>query len=96
MPPSSTPSISLRYCIAIPYCALAFTAALAVRAAQAQPFGTPKGLPPEAYTTCQGKAEGASVTITLPDGKTLSGTCKTVDGKLAALPSGTPPSRGSN
>ncbi|MFT3814384.1 MAG: hypothetical protein QM740_13560 [Acidovorax sp.] len=85
------PSIPLRYVIAIPYAALTLTAALAMTAAQAQPFGAPRGLPPEAYTACQGKAEGASVTITLPDGKTMDGTCKAVDGKLAALPSGAPP-----
>jgi hypothetical protein len=82
-----SPSVPLRYCIAIPYVTLAITAALAMTAVQAQP----RGLPPEAYAACQGKAEGASVTITLPDGKAMDGTCKAVDGKLAALPSGAPP-----
>ena len=35
-------------------------------------------LPPESFTACQGRAEGAAVTITLPDGKTLSATCRAV------------------
>ncbi len=37
--------------------------------------GNPPSPPPEAYTACQGKAEGDSVTLTMPDGKTLAGTC---------------------
>ena len=32
--------------------------------------GNPPSPPPEAYTACQGKAEGDSVTLTMPDGKT--------------------------
>ncbi len=52
-------------------------------------------LPPEAFTACQGRAEGAAVTITLPDGKTLSATCRAVPGAsstaLAAMPDQPPP-----
>ncbi|MGB3072075.1 MAG: hypothetical protein WBC18_26265 [Ottowia sp.] len=52
----------------------------------AQMRGQPPSPPPEAYTACEGKAEGASVTLTMPDGKTLAGTCRTLDGKLVAMP----------
>lgn len=52
--------------------------------------GTPPAPPPEAYTACQGKAEGDSVTLTMPDGKTLAGTCRSLDGQLVAMPAGRP------
>jgi len=79
-----------------------------VTAAQAQDSGTnsqpsgqpkghghPPGPPPEAVKACKGQAEGATVSFTLRDGKTLQGTCRTVNGKLAATPPdmGTPPSQ---
>jgi hypothetical protein len=55
----------------------------------------PGRLPPEAYATCQGKAEGAAVTITMPDGKSFAATCRTVptaSGQaLAAMPDQPPP-----
>jgi len=73
---------------------IAFTACLLALAglAQAQPQGRqgPPAPPPEAYAACQGKAEGASVTLTLPDGKTLEGTCRTMNGALVAMPAGHP------
>ncbi|MDH4419334.1 MAG: hypothetical protein QE485_19160 [Acidovorax sp.] len=61
-------------------------------AAWAQPErgGTPPAPPPEAYAACKGKAEGASVTLTMPDGKTLAGTCRTMNGTLVAMPAGGP------
>lgn len=61
-------------------------------AAWAQPErgGTPPAPPPEAYAACKGKAEGASVTLTMPDGKTLPGTCRTMNGTLVAMPAGGP------
>lgn len=61
-------------------------------AAWAQPErgGTPPAPPPEAYAACKGKAEGASVTLTMPDGKTLTGTCRTMNGTLVAMPAGGP------
>ncbi len=34
------------------------------------------GPPPEAFTACDGKAVGDAVSITLPDGRTMSGTCQ--------------------
>lgn len=43
--------------------------------------------PPEAFTACAGQTEGAAVTITAPDGKTMTATCtKGPDGRLAARP----------
>jgi len=61
-------------------------------AAWAQPErgGTPPAPPPEAYAACKGKAEGASVTLTMPDGKSLTGTCRTMNGTLVAMPAGGP------
>lgn len=61
-------------------------------AAWAQPErgGTPPTPPPEAYAACKGKAEGASVTLTMPDGKSLTGTCRTMNGTLVAMPAGGP------
>ncbi len=51
---------------------------------------TPPSPPPEAYAACKGKAEGDAVTLTMPDGKTLAGTCRTMDGTLVAAPAGGP------
>lgn len=62
--------------------------------AQDESRRAPPPPPPEAFAACQGKAEGAAVTITLPDGKTLDGTCRTIatssGSALAAMPSGRP------
>lgn len=73
---------------------LALTAGLLALAglAQAQPQGRqgPPAPPPEAYAACQGQTEGASVTLTLPDGKALQGTCRTMNGTLVAMPAGGP------
>jgi hypothetical protein len=68
-------------------------AALAAACSHAQGHGghgNPPPPPPEAYTACQGKAEGDSVTLTMPDGKTLPGTCRSLDGQLVAMPAGGP------
>jgi len=63
------------------------SAALAAAATgHAQEHGHPPPPPPEAYTACQGKTEGASVTLTMPDGKTLDGICRLRDGQLVAMP----------
>lgn len=75
---------------------LAFLAFLALGAvplaARAQPErgSTPPAPPPEAYAACKGKAEGTTVTLTMPDGKTLPGTCRTMNGTLVARPAGGP------
>lgn len=86
-----------------PLPALLLCASLAASgAALAQPRdgqGRPP-LPPDAFTACQNKAEGAAVTITMPDGKTLSATCRAVPGAsgsaLAAMPDQPPPRPRSN
>ena len=72
--------------------ALAILLAAACAATLAQPQGRqgPPPPPPEAYAACQGKAEGASVTLTMPDRKTLAGTCRTMGGTLVAMPAGGP------
>jgi len=46
--------------------------------------------PPEAFTVCVGKSEGAAVSITTPRNETLNATCRMFNGKLAAAPE-TPP-----
>ena len=73
---------------------LALISLAAANPSHAQPArGTPPAPPappPEAYAACKGKTEGASVTLTMPDGKTLAGTCRTMDGTLVAMPAGGP------
>ena len=73
---------------------LALISLAAAPPSHAQPArGTPPAPPappPEAYAACKGKTEGASVTLTMPDGKTLAGTCRTMDGTLVAMPAGGP------
>lgn len=58
--------------------------------AQSQNRPEPPAPPPEAYTACQGKTEGASVTLTMPDGKSFAGVCRTMGGTLVAMPAGGP------
>ncbi|SFD99949.1 hypothetical protein [Paracidovorax konjaci] len=77
--------------------ALAVAALLSAACAMAQPSHAghqPPAPPPEAYTACQGKTEGATVTLTMPDGKSLQGTCRTMNGTLVAMPAGGPPGAG--
>jgi len=52
--------------------------------------GAPPGPPPEAIAACKGKAEGTSVSFTSRSGETLTGTCQTTNGVLAARPAGGP------
>ncbi|WP_255591374.1 MULTISPECIES: hypothetical protein [unclassified Acidovorax] len=67
-------------------------AAISATPVLAQPHGRqdPPAPPPEAYAACKGKTEGASVTLTMPDGKSLAGTCRTMGGTLVARPAGGP------
>lgn len=84
----------------LPLAALAVVALLYAGMATAQPAPgereghQPPSLPREAYTVCQGLAEGAPVTLTMPDRQTLPGTCRTMNGSLVALPAGGPPGAG--
>lgn len=68
---------------------------LAMAATTAEPpappaSGTPPGPPPEAIAACKGKTEGATVSFTGRRGETLTGTCQTTNGVLAARPAGGP------
>ncbi|TAK73609.1 MAG: hypothetical protein EPO12_22015 [Aquabacterium sp.] len=59
------------------------------------PSGQPPA-PPEAVAACQGQAAGTTVSFTGRRGDTLTGTCETLNGVLAARPNfggGKPPSR---
>lgn len=82
----------------LPLAAFAVAALLYAGIATAQPAPgeghRPPPPPPEAYTACQGRTEGAAVTLTMPDGKTLPGTCRTMNGSLVAQPAGGPPGAG--
>jgi hypothetical protein len=81
----------------LPLAAFAVAALLYAGIATAQPApgeGHRPPPPPEAYTACQGRTEGAAVTLTMPDGKTLPGTCRTMNGSLVAQPAGGPPGAG--
>lgn len=48
------------------------------------------GPPPQAYEACEGKNAGDAVEVTLPDGKTLTGTCEERDDGLAMRPDNMP------
>lgn len=82
----------------LPLAAFAVAALLYAGIATAQPAAgeghRPPPPPPEAYTACKGQTEGASVTLTMQGGKTLPGTCRTMNGSLVALPAGGPPGAG--
>jgi hypothetical protein len=58
-----------------------------------RPPHEPPAPPPEAFTSCDGKAAQAACSVALSD-RTLEGTCATSsDGKLFCLPSNLPPPR---
>lgn len=46
------------------------------------------GSPPEAIEACNGKEAGTAVEFKTPQGDTVTGICKQIDGKLAAMPEG--------
>ncbi|MFT5700158.1 MAG: hypothetical protein ACI8ZB_003029 [Desulforhopalus sp.] len=66
----------------------ALTSLTACAAGGGQGGGQQGGPPPEAYTACEGKTEGATISIKSPQGDTVSATCTMLDGKLAAVPEG--------
>jgi hypothetical protein len=39
---------------------------------------------------CKGKSEGTEVSFTGRNGETMTGTCRSIDGQLAAMPKGGP------
>lgn len=50
--------------------------------------GGQQGPPPEAFTACEGKAEGDSVTFKGMRGETLKATCALINDELVAVPEG--------
>lgn len=58
-------------------------AALPARPLRGRGHRTP---PVQAFAACTGKTAGETVTITTPRDRTLSATCREIDGKLAAIP----------
>lgn len=59
--------------------ALAVACSIAVVAADASSGprpGRPMGPPPEALAACAGKAVGDAVSVSLPDGHSIAGTCQ--------------------
>jgi hypothetical protein len=54
---------------------------------ESAPRGGPHfGPPPEAFKACEGKTEGSIAQFTGPDGETITGTCRTADGRLVLRP----------
>jgi hypothetical protein len=49
-------------------------------------YGQQLSPPPEAYKACEGKKAGDVSQFVSPSGKTVSGVCKEVDGKLVLQP----------
>lgn len=50
--------------------------------------GGPPAPPPEAFAACAGQSQGASVSFSLRDGRTVQGICALYGDRLAARPSG--------
>ena len=75
-----------------PWVAAALTLAVALAQAQSAPpegaagHGKPPGPPPEAVQACQGKKTGDSASFSGRDGRSMTGTCESVDGVLAVRP----------
>lgn len=51
----------------------------------------PKGPPPEAYTACEGKEAGETVTLKTPHGDVIEAVCLSVHDRLLAKPMNEPP-----
>lgn len=50
-----------------------------------------QGPPPEAFTACENKSEGDSVTFEGRDGESLTATCTIINDQLVAVPEGHKP-----
>jgi len=85
--------VALRSTLTAATLGLAFLAGTCTMA-QGLPPPARREPPPEAFQACEGKTEGTTVTLTMPDGKTLQGTCRLWKGALVAMPAGGPPSGG--
>ncbi|GLR12746.1 hypothetical protein GCM10007907_15360 [Chitinimonas prasina] len=62
-------------------------------AAPGQAPGQRRVPPNEAFAACDGKQEGVKVSFTTPHGDTVSGTCKMIAARLAAIPDHPPRQR---
>ena len=51
-------------------------AVVAADTGSGQRSGRPMGPPPEAHKACEGRVAGDAVSITRPDGRTISGSCQ--------------------
>ncbi|BFO54802.1 hypothetical protein [Acidovorax sacchari] len=95
---TTTTPATFRLARPLPWAATALAAFLSAgpAAAQQPPHDgrEPPSPPPEAYTACKDQTEGASVTLAMPDGRKLQGTCRTMNGTLVAMPAGGPPGAG--
>ena len=49
-------------------------------------YGQQLSPPPEVYKACEGKSAGSAAQFVDPRGRTVSGICKEVDGKLILQP----------
>lgn len=68
---------------------------IAISCLIANPPQAPKIPPQEAISACSGKSEGASCSITTPDGKSLEGSCRNTPDKqyFACVPKNHKPQR---
>ncbi|TWI57379.1 hypothetical protein IQ22_00595 [Pseudomonas duriflava] len=65
---------------------LSLFSGLALAGQDSGPPPGPHTPPPFVFKACEGHHAGDTVSFKAPDGKMLSGVCKDLDGKLAALP----------
>ncbi|GAB3470875.1 hypothetical protein [Azotobacter salinestris] len=72
--------IALLACLASPL------AMAAQEGVAGHPGGERMGPPAAAFTACEGKQAGDTASFTGPDGKTVSGVCRDMHGKLAVMP----------
>ncbi len=78
------------YALALACAILGGHAQAASSSASSMSGGRPPGPPPEAVAACSGKTEGTEVSFSGPEGQTFTGTCRSFNGTLAAMPKGGP------
>lgn len=82
--------------VALLACLAAPLATAAGEGTAGHPPGEHMGPPAAAITACEGKQAGDTASFTGPDGKTMTGICRDMHGKLAVMPEhgrkGPPPS----
>ncbi|QIY80497.1 hypothetical protein [Chromobacterium violaceum] len=75
--------------IAIPPLLYTLLAAASIHAAPAPDH--PRVPPDEAFQACNGKKAGDAVTFTTPRGEKMSGKCRMMPARMAAVPDHSPP-----